>query len=79
MHGCNCRNGAECPLDNKCSTTNIVYKTVVSAPSKQDKYFGIAGSPFNDCFRNHTKDFCHKKHVNNTELSKYMWTLKDEK
>ena len=42
-HGCNCRNRAECPLDNKCLTINIAYKVVVSAPSKPDKkYFGIA-------------------------------------
>ena len=41
-YGCNCRNRAESPLDNKCLTANIVYKRVVSAPSKPDKYFGIA-------------------------------------
>ena len=42
-HGCNCRNRAECPLDNKCLTANIVYKAVVSAPNKPDKkYFSIA-------------------------------------
>ena len=42
-HGCNCINRAECPLDNKCLTSNILYKTVISAPSNPDKkYFGIA-------------------------------------
>ena len=41
-HGCNFRNRAECPLDNKCLTANIVYKAVVSTPSKLGKkYFGI--------------------------------------
>ena len=43
------------------------------------KYFGIAGTSFKDRFRNHTRDFRHKKYVNSTELSKYMWKLKDEK
>ena len=71
---------AECPLDNKCLTTNIVYKAVVSAPHKPDKkYFGIAETSFKDRFRNHTRDFRHKKYVNSTELSKYMWKLKEEK
>ena len=67
-------------MENKCLMANIVYKTVVSAPSKPDnKYFGIAETTFKDCFRNHTRDFHHKKYVNSTELSKYMRKLKDEK
>ena len=52
---------------------------MVSAPSKPDKkYFGIAETSFKDRFRNHARDFRHKKYVNSTELSKYMWKLKDE-
>ena len=79
-HICNCRNRAECPLDNKCLTANIVYKAAVSAPSKPDKkYFGIAETSFKDRFRNHITDFRHKKYVNSTELSKYMLKLKDKK
>ena len=79
-HGCNCRNRAKCPLNNKCLTTNIVYKTVVSAPSKPDKkYFSIAETSFKDCFRIHTRDFRTKRYVNSTEFSKYMWKLKVEK
>ena len=55
---------------------NIAYK----APSKPDKKnFGDAETSFEDRFRNHTRDFCHKKYVNGTELSKCMWKLKDEK
>ena len=74
-----CRS-VECPLDNKCLGANVVYKAVVSAPSKPDKkYFGIAETSFKDSFRNHARDFCRKKYVNRTELSKYMWKLKDEK
>ena len=81
-HGCNCRNRAECPLDNKSLKENIVYKhkAVISAPSNQDKkYFGIAETSFKDHFRNHTRNFHHKKSVNSPELSKYLWKLKDEK
>ena len=73
-HGCNCRNRAACRLVNKCLMVNIVYKTVVSAPSKPDnKYFGIAETSFKDRFRNRTRNYRHKKYVNSTELSKYMW------
>ena len=74
-HGCNYRNRAKCPLDNKCLTANIVYKAVVSAPNKPDKkYFGIAETSFKNCFKNHTRDF-----LNTCELSKHMWQLKDKK
>ena len=53
---------------------------MVSAPSKPGKkYFGTAETSFKDCFRNHTRDFRHEKYVSSTQLSKYMWKLKDEK
>ena len=79
-HGYNCRNRAGCPLDNICLTANIVYKALVSANNKSDKkYFGIAETSFIDRFRNHTRDFHHKKYGSSTELSKYIWKLKDEK
>ena len=53
---------------------------MVSAPSKPDKNnFGIEETSFKDRFRNHTKDFHHKKYVSSTELSKYMCKLKYEK
>ena len=78
-HGCNCRKRADCPLHNKCLTTNIVYKVAVSAPSNpRKKYDGIAETTFKVRFRNHTRDFHHKKYVNSTELTRYKWILKNE-
>ena len=71
-HGCNSRNRAKCPLENKCLTTNIVYKAVISAPNKPEKeYFTIGETSFKDRFRNHTRDFRHKP-------STYTWKLKDK-
>ena len=62
-HGCYGRNRAKCPLDNKRLTSNTVYKLMVSAPTKTDKkYFSIAETAFKYRFRNHAKDFCHKKY-----------------
>ena len=78
-YGCNCRNRSNCPLDNKCLTPSIVYRAIVSAIHKPDKkYFGISETPFKDRYNNHTRDFRHKEYVNSTELSKYIWKLKDE-
>ena len=38
-HGCNCRNRAKCPLDDKGLMVNTVYKAVVSQPSKPDNKY----------------------------------------
>ena len=60
-------------------TPSIVYRAIVSAIHKSDKkYFGISETPFKDRYNNHTRDFRHKEYVNSTELSKYIWKLKDE-
>ena len=78
-YGCNCRNRSTCPLENKCLTPSIVYRAIVSAIHKPDKkYFGISETPSKDHYNNHTRDFRHKEYVNKTELSKYIWKLKDE-
>ena len=45
--------------------------------SETRKYIGLADTPFKERYRNHTKDFNHKKYVNNTELAKYVCSLKD--
>ena len=41
-------------------------------------YIGLAETPFKDRFRNHTKSFNHRKYSKETELSKYIWSLKDQ-
>ena len=78
-YSCNCRNRSNCLPDNKCLTPRFVYRAIVSAIHKPDKkYFGISETPFKDRYNNHTRDFRHKEYVNSTELSKYIWKLKDE-
>ena len=53
---------------------------MVSAIGKPDKkYFDIAETSFKGRFRSHTRDFRHKRYVNSTEISTYMWKLKEEK
>ena len=41
--------------------------------------FRLAATTFKERFGNHKKDFNHKQHGKNTELSKYTWSLKDAK
>ena len=72
--GCSCRVLNECHLDNKYLTSNIVYKEKVSNKTNNQckRYLAASETPF----RNHTRDFKHKKYEKCTEHSKYSWTLK---
>ncbi len=70
-----------CPLQEKCMTKDIVYKaTVTTSNTNSTKhYIGMTASTFKERYRNHIKSFNHKRYSNDTELSKYIWKLKDNK
>ena len=79
QYSCNCRIREDCPFQNQCLTSNIIYRADVYCEAKKDYkfYFGVAQTPFKERFRNHNRDFNHKQYINFTELSKYIWSLKD--
>ena len=60
-------------------TPKIVYGADVRNNTNDEKkfYLGVSETPFKERFRNHKKEFAHKKYRNSTELSKYIWQLKD--
>ena len=63
----------------KCLTPKIVYRANVENDINDENkfYFGVSETPFKERFRNHKKEFNHVKYRNSTELSKYIWQLKD--
>ena len=73
---CNCRKKPECPLEGKCLQPNVVYQASVTTEATNESYVGLA-SNFKDRYRNHMTSFRHANRRNETELSKYIWTLKD--
>ena len=77
-YGCNYRSQPKCPLPNKCLTPKVIYQANVTNNSNNDEKFYrvLAETPFKDRFRNHTKEFKHKKYYKNTEFSQYIWQLK---
>ena len=77
--GCNCTSKTDFPLDSKCLTPNIVYQADIRNDSNDEKkfYLGVSETHFKEGFRNHKKEFTHKKYRNSTELSKYTWQLND--
>ena len=72
---CNFRKKDQCPLDGKCLTQNVVYQAV-STQSSSETYVGLTTN-FKERYRNHTASFRHQSNRNKTELSKHIWTLKD--
>ena len=68
-----------CPLQNECLTKNVVYKVRVSEQNATSEkvYFGLTENSFKQRYNGHTQSFRHDKHRTNTELSKFIWNLKD--
>ena len=69
--GCNFRIERECPLENKCLSTNIVYEATIQNNSNDDQKRYLEASE--TLFKNHTRDYKHQKYKNCTELSKCIY------
>ena len=79
---CDCRNKEACPLQKfKFMRKDIVYKATISTSNANDtkRYIGMTPSTFKERYRNQIKSFRHKKYSNETELSKHIWYLKQNK
>ena len=77
---CNCRNPDNYSLDNECLTSKIVYSAEIITDSHQPSkfYLGICETEFKTRFNIHKKSFRHRENEKDTELSKYIWELKDK-
>ena len=77
---CNCRKKDQCPLQNKCLSTNLIYNDHVETNenAQEMNYIGLTEGTFKQRYNQHNYSFRHSKHANSTELSKYVWNLKDE-
>ena len=76
----NCLNKDTYLLEQKCLTTNIVYRAKVTSNNRnyQEKvYFGLCETTFKKQFSNHKKSFDLHKYKNETELSNEIWQIKD--
>ena len=73
---CNYRIKKSCPLNCKCLHQCMVYKAEVSTNTTYKEYYGASEGEFKSRYNNHTQSFRNISHINDTELSKYLWTLK---
>jgi len=77
---CNCRTKHNCPLNGKCLTRNIIYQATVTRVDNKhtETYVGITENNFKLRYANHTASFKDEKKRNDTELSKYIWSLREQ-
>ena len=77
---CNCRQGlASCPLDGKCLTSDVVYKAEVTTEDDTKFYIGSCSTTFKERYGDHKMSCNNPNYKNKTELSTYIWQLKDKK
>ena len=76
---CNCRQKNSCPLNGNCLQSSVIYQATVKRNDNNtsETYIGLTENAFKTRYRNHTASFRHTKHRNSTELSKHIWSLKD--
>ena len=76
--GCNYRR-KDSPLNGECLTPKVIYHADVSHEANNDQRFcfGIEESTFKKRYYNHKRDVKHIKYQYNTELTKYVWNLKN--
>ena len=77
---CNCRKTDECPLLGQCLKKSVVYQATVTCTNhnKPDEtYVGLTSNTFKTRFTNHKNSFKYRKKKHSTELSNYIWQLKD--
>ena len=73
---CNCRIKESCPLNGERLHKCVVYKVEVSTNTTYKEYHGVSEKVLKSRYNNHTQSFRNISYINDTELSKYLWTLK---
>ena len=54
-----------------------MYQATVKTSEKEEKYVGLTATDFKARYANHKASFKARAKSNSTELSKYIWQLKD--
>ena len=76
---CNCQNPNSCPMDGNCNAEKFIYQAEVTTPTTKETCIGLCDTAFKLRFRNHLCSFYNERYKHATSLSKYIWSLKDQK
>ena len=75
----NCRNKHDCPLEGKCRTKCVIYKaSVCTLNGKTMSYYDCCETDFKARYYNLKQSFKTSSKRRQTELSWFVWRLKDE-
>ena len=78
---CNCRIKGGCLLSRRCNKKNVVYQACISLLEHNNGkkvYIGISSGNWKQKIYNHRHSFSNPWLRNQTALSKYFWSLKDQ-
>ena len=78
MKNCNCRKCSMCPMDGNCNMESVISQAEVTTPTTKEAYIGLCDTTFKLRYRNHVCSFRNERYKHATELSKYIWSLKDQ-
>ena len=80
LRSCNCRVKTECPLSGKCLKESVVYQATVLTEDHNppQTYVELMENSFKTRYSHHKSLFSNANKRHNTELSKYIWYLKDK-
>ena len=67
----------DCPMDGNCLSECFIYKTSVIATANK-YYYGTCENTLKERYNNHKCSFRIKSREKKTELSKYVWELKEK-
>jgi hypothetical protein len=73
---CSCQKPSKCPI---CLAKSVIYQATVKTSDKRptQTYVGVTENEFKTRYTNHKASFNNYKKRNSTELSKYIWNLKN--
>ena len=64
-------------MDGNCLSECLIYKASASTTTNK-YYYRTCENTFKECYNNHNCSFRNKSREKNTELSKYVWKLKEK-
>ena len=72
-------NEDQCPLDNKCLITSVIYKANVTTDKDNTgkNFIELTEGTFKQRYTQHKLSFRNRKYANRTELAKHIHKLKD--
>ena len=64
-------------MDGNCNVESVIYQAEVTTETAKETYIGLCDTAFKLHYRNFVSSFRNEHYKHATELSKYIWSLKN--